>query len=284
MKSLTSDNYLTRPFFAFKGWAYRYTQFGINSSSVSINLASLPPASWANFDPNTSPQNSNGLYTQTLYQSIQNYFYNSGSPFDRSVIVSPTDKEFYPTGSNFYVVNLHQSTIGEGVHRSSFELTSPSSTASISDNGQGLLISSVNGNVVGNIFYGLGVAVIKQDTGSYSSSLVTDQGLYLYTGSIVDVRFESVYTIYEHLALCTIEPGEMNFSNNPTTRNATVSGSGQYDGPVARDLFVSGTLTPYITTVGLYNNAYELVAVAKLPRPIKRAPEVQQTFIVRFDS
>jgi hypothetical protein len=34
----------------------------------------------------------------------------------------------------------------------------------------------------------------------------------------------------------------------------------------------------------MYTNLGELVAVAKFPRPIKRAVESQQTVIVRFDA
>lgn len=43
-------------------------------------------------------------------------------------------------------------------------------------------------------------------------------------------------------------------------------------------------LAPYITTIGLYNDDCELLAVAKLPRPIKSLPTVNYNFLVRFDT
>jgi uncharacterized protein (DUF2164 family) len=43
-------------------------------------------------------------------------------------------------------------------------------------------------------------------------------------------------------------------------------------------------LAPFITTIGLYNDACELLAVAKLPQPIKSEPDIPVNFIVRFDT
>jgi len=43
-------------------------------------------------------------------------------------------------------------------------------------------------------------------------------------------------------------------------------------------------LAPYITTIGLYNDQNEMVAVAKLPHPIKNLPDHDMNFIVRFDT
>jgi hypothetical protein len=43
-------------------------------------------------------------------------------------------------------------------------------------------------------------------------------------------------------------------------------------------------LAPFITTIGLYDDNCDLVAVAKLPQPIKSDPELPVNFIVRFDT
>lgn len=43
-------------------------------------------------------------------------------------------------------------------------------------------------------------------------------------------------------------------------------------------------LTPFITTIGLYDDDCELVAVAKLPQPIKSEPDIPVNFIIRFDT
>jgi hypothetical protein len=46
----------------------------------------------------------------------------------------------------------------------------------------------------------------------------------------------------------------------------------------------NGNLKPYVTTIGLYNDSNELMAVAKLSTPIQRIFNTQQIFIVRFDT
>ena len=43
-------------------------------------------------------------------------------------------------------------------------------------------------------------------------------------------------------------------------------------------------LTPMITTIGLYDDDCQLVAVAKLPQPIKSETDMPVNFIVRFDT
>lgn len=43
-------------------------------------------------------------------------------------------------------------------------------------------------------------------------------------------------------------------------------------------------LTPFITTIGLYDDNCDLVAVAKLPQPIKSEPDIPVNFIIRFDT
>lgn len=43
-------------------------------------------------------------------------------------------------------------------------------------------------------------------------------------------------------------------------------------------------LTTYITTIGLYDTDGDMVAIAKLPKPIKNLPDYDMNFIVRFDT
>ena len=43
-------------------------------------------------------------------------------------------------------------------------------------------------------------------------------------------------------------------------------------------------LSPFITTIGLYDDDMDLVAVAKLPQPIKSEPDIPVNFIIRFDT
>jgi len=43
-------------------------------------------------------------------------------------------------------------------------------------------------------------------------------------------------------------------------------------------------LSTYITTIGLYDKDLNMVAVAKLPKPIKKLPDYNLNFIIRFDT
>lgn len=290
MKVITPDNYLVRPFRVNKTWQFNYTYRNLSdSSSVRIDVAEAPPSNWNSFT-DSSPQNADNIYTQTLYSSVQTTFYTgSTSEGTRFIPIGSLTKQFYPTGSQFYVVNIEQQSFGESVRPGSFSLTAASSTASIYDNGNGQLVSSVTPTtVIGNIFYPLGIAVIAQDTGSYSGSLITNRGMYLVSGSTVSVRYQGIHTIYEHQVICTVEPNEFNFSTNPTLHRNTLNGilnSGSNGtGTVGVELIFSGTMPPYFTTVGLYNDIGEMLAVAKFPTAKRRAINSQQTVIVRFDA
>ena len=43
-------------------------------------------------------------------------------------------------------------------------------------------------------------------------------------------------------------------------------------------------LTSYITTIGLYDENQNMVAIAKLPKPIKKLPNYDISFLIRFDT
>lgn len=287
MKAITPDNYLIRPFRANKSWNVNYTFMSSSAAGgVFIDLASAPPTDWNTFLSGTN-KNSSGINKQTLYDSVQHTFYTGSTGLSQSMYIplGTRTPRFYPTGSAFYVVNIAQQKFGEGIRAGTFQLTSGVSTASIYDDGQGHLVSSTQPTrIIGNIFYGVGVAVVQQDTGSYSGSMVTDRGLYLTTGSVINVQFAGIQTIYEHQVICTVDPGEFNYSSNPSITNPTISASLPGSGAIAQSLIFSGTMTPYFTTIGMYNDQLELVAVAKVPRPIRRVSTTQQTVIVRFDA
>ncbi len=264
-----------------------------NVDGVFIDIATQPPSDWNSFVSGANV-NLSGINKQTLYRSVQHAYYTASAPGQSASFYDPRNSfnlDFYPTGAAFYVVNIAQQTFGEGVRPGTFNVRSGISTASIYDDGAGHLVSTTNPTgVIGNIFYGTGVAVIQQDTGSYSSSMITDRGMYLTTGSTVSVEFSGIHTIYEHQVICITDPEDFNFSTNPTMRSVTLSGSisgstfTPSTGSVAADLLFSGSLSLYFTTVGLYNDLQQLVATAKVPRPIRRISTTQQTVIVRFDA
>ena len=107
------------------------------------------------------------------------------------------------------------------------------------------------------------------------SSLHTDFILAFITGSNVICSFSSSYEIFETQYKCTIGADEFNYSLNPSL----ISGSeGQiYD-------FATGSyFAPYVTTVGLYDASYNLLAVAKLAKPLPTSRTTDTTILVNFD-
>ena len=104
-----------------------------------------------------------------------------------------------------------------------------------------------------------------------------DSFLQAFIGEMdVTASFSSSYEIFETQYKCTIRPNEFNYSNNPSI----LSGSqGQpYD-------YATGSyFSPYVTTIGLYNELYQLIAVGKLSQPIPISLYVDTTFIVNFDT
>jgi hypothetical protein len=66
--------------------------------------------------------------------------------------------------------------------------------------------------------------------------------------------------------------------------NASVYG-GFGDGYYSQSIDMTGSyLTPFITAIGLYDDNNDLVAVAKLPKPVKSEIDIPLNFIVRFDT
>lgn len=82
-------------------------------------------------------------------------------------------------------------------------------------------------------------------------------------------------TINSTIYFCRVSPKEANFSTNPTYTDA--SGSLRCIEEKGDDPF------SYVTTVGLYDGASRLLAVAKTSRPIEKNPEVDLSISVRID-
>jgi len=74
---------------------------------------------------------------------------------------------------------------------------------------------------------------------------------------------------------CRITNDKYNYSQNPTYVNQT---TGEFTVPSFRTEPKS-----YITTVGLYNESKELLAVAKLSKPVLKSPEREALIKVRLD-
>ena len=70
---------------------------------------------------------------------------------------------------------------------------------------------------------------------------------------------------------------EFNFSQNPTLISGS-SNSGKIN-----DFATGSYFSPYVTTIGLYDNAYNLLAVAKLAQPLPTSAVTDTSILVNLD-
>lgn len=126
---------------------------------------------------------------------------------------------------------------------------------------------------IGNIFYEQGFITITKP--GYQN---------LMNESLVDttewsLNYKSTVIITENEYLCTIKKDEFNQTMNPSARDSGRA----YDDTVA-DFATGSYFSPYVTTIGLYNEDNELLAVGKLGQPVRMSDKTDTTFIIRFDT
>lgn len=102
--------------------------------------------------------------------------------------------------------------------------------------------------------------------------------------SLTAITFQNVTNINSSLIFCRALPDDFNYSSNPTyVEPAGTTNEGRltiYDPSLPEELQEPFA---YITTIGLYDNAGGLLAVAKLSRPVEKNPSRDLTFRVRLD-
>jgi hypothetical protein len=114
----------------------------------------------------------------------------------------------------------------------------------------------------------------------------------VHTGSFT-LSFKNEHTIYENEVRCLVKESDYNLSYNPTL---LVSGS-QYIAPsgsiytltgsidsTVKNFATGSTFYTYATTLGLYDDDNQLLAVAKLGKPIMMSPDTDMTFVVKYDA
>lgn len=137
---------------------------------------------------------------------------------------------------------------------------------------------------VGNVIYTHGIIVITQE-------LIAE---YYNDYFDANIMWKSNQPIYTHNYHCKLKESEYNTTSNPSAVGS-VTKTGYYnDGEIYSTTYRTkdGVLNdkvkvpefqPYITTVGLYNDANELIAVAKLGQPIPKPVNTEMTLIVKID-
>jgi hypothetical protein len=236
----------------------------------------------------TASFNNDGTITGPAYTpNYYNYLSNTLLP-----------SRYFPTGSNeeITVISIPSNLFGEYLKPGTVSISSAS--LNLYDDGLGNLLSA--SLKVGDIIYEHGVIIITSTgiVGSLSGYGFVNYGTAIYDSalantiynSLITCSFESTVTIYETQYKCTIRENEFNFSNNPSLTSGSTAisngsgslfpqpGSGQLNDNVTGSYF-----SPYITTVGLYNNNKELIAVAKLAQPLPVSSVTDTSILINFD-
>jgi hypothetical protein len=121
-------------------------------------------------------------------------------------------------------------------------------------------------NHVGNVFTKQGIAVVSTPDYRYDNLIQKVP----YTAS-----YKSTKTIHELNVLTRIDAGDFNMSSNLTL---TKDNDETY-----KDFATGSVFSPYITTIGLYNDVGQLLAIGKPAQPIKKRSDVDINFIVQLD-
>jgi hypothetical protein len=96
------------------------------------------------------------------------------------------------------------------------------------------------------------------------------------SGSLTAITFQNITNINSTLVFCKAEAPEFNYSSNPTFTDAS-------DKIVVIDDEETQRSFTMLTTVGLYDANDNLLAVAKLSRPVEKNDEKDLTLRIRLD-
>lgn len=284
-KTLEPSNIQVRSFIAKKAWSYSNTDV---SSSVAVYKGYRPTGS-AKIFADTLPTTSLGEYEHIIFASVDHLYYAYKENAFNTFGIYADNRIHKNLQDSCSIFSVSRTRYGQKVSSGSFSIEQGGNT--IKDDGYGNLynladeanfVLSKSDYTVGNIFYEHGLAVITSQSTFYQN----------FATSSYIVKFKGEHRIYEYEVNCEIEGDEFNFTTNPSI---LVSGSqvvGNIPGFASRSIFYnevtasivsSSYWTPYITTVGLYDEFNNLVAIGKLSRPLKNEKHMTKTVVVRID-
>jgi hypothetical protein len=294
-KQFLSSDVIVTPFEVNKGFTF-------NSSSFGDPDVQIFTYEGKNSDPVTQVSQFNGIQRNLLYNSIKQLYYSNylssstgdmpvsasilpGETPEGNVLRGPssstgryynyldsslTSSRYFPTESDseIAVFSIPSRLFGDYVQPESFVWEDNTHSVTYTDDGEGNIISSQLSEKVGNIIYQHGMVIIT-DGQSLSVADITQ-------ATNVTCSFSSSLKIFETQYKATISEFEYNFSQNPSIISGSTDGS-VYD-------FTTGSFfQPYVTTVGLYNEAQELLAVGKLSQPYPLSRTTDTTFYINID-
>ena len=194
--------------------------------------------------------------------------------------------KIYPS-STFAIISIPSKLFGDYIQPNSFELSSIGGgkaypdEGTYRDDGNGRIIR--DGVIYGNIIYQHGIIILRKEEDLY---LVMDRGN-------VTASFSSSYKLFETQYQCTIDENEFNYTLNPSAVTGSQIPTGFSGSSIEWEntasigsplgFVTSSFFEPYITTVGLYDENHQLLAVGKLAKPLQSSPTTDTTILVNID-
>lgn len=235
---------------------------------------------------------------------------SSNQAYDNYLQSNLTYPRFFPTESNAIigVISIPNTLFGDYIEPNSFLLQTPS--GSYTDDGEGNIISG--SQIVGNIIYPHGIIILMGNeeinasnntppsVGAVYASAIYASNVYgpsippnsafnawssgllsVISSSNVTCSFSSSYTIYETQYKCTIRENEFNSTLNPSAMTGSYE-TGSLSG-ILNNNVTGSYFDPYITTIGLYDEQQNLLAIGKLAQPLPTSPTTDTTIIINLD-
>ena len=297
-KQFLASDIIVTPFTVNKSFTFPYSQWATGSDDQIVGIDRFLGTNVNWFEDQSTTGTLTTQYQALIYNSAKQLYYSnflssstgdnvaqpvlvpgagpSGSGdvfigqaqsplYDNFLQSTLTASRYWPTGSGeqIAVISIPSKLFGEYIQPNSFNYTFVSgSTHIILDDGEGNLLSgSIN---VGNIIYPQGIAIITNQALASGSIETTN----------VTCSFTSSMTIFETQYKATIRESEFNATLNPSARDS----DGTLNSNVTGSYF-----SPYVTTVGLYDELQNLLAVGKLAQPLPTSDTTDTTILVNLD-
>jgi len=211
----------------------------------------------------------NGYNKRDIYSSINTNFYKKveGPPGEGGGFQGHVDSTFkgskrvlLETLGSIGVWSIPHLIMGDGIKPGSVKLVA--SGLGFHDDSNGNLLLTSNSAKIGNVFYTHGVVVM------HTASNV---------GAACTLNFKNTHVIEEHEYMCNASKHEFNATTNQSVLSNIASGS-------VAGFVSSSAFNPYVTTVGLYDDNSNLLAIGKLGQAIKKSEKFDTSYVVRFDT
>lgn len=184
--------------------------------------------------------------------------------------------------SNLAFLAIPRSQIKDKIEEKTFSITM---NGNIATDQSSSLYSVQTGNcrlltsgsqVTGAVFYEAGIVVLNSSslTGINAATSMLSASNKI-TGSFTSMAYQAATELNSTVYFCRAYNNEFNYSSNPTYLSASqiiVKHGDPMEEP-----------SSYITTVGLYDDTNQLLAVAKLSEPIKKTASTELIVRARLD-